>query len=214
MKKLKTSIIPIIFLLFFYAHELFALDKLGIYTGTFDPPHMAHQAIVDTILLNDLVDEIYVVPDDKTPFKPNKSSIDHRMNMVKILFKDNKKVKFLTEVMQNEIKSGEMWNVMETIRKYNPKKTISIVMGADVFAKYTKFHSSFSDKNFSLIIVKRGDEVKIPSNFEGQTIKQIVLNLDDVSSTKIRDEIKNGEKPKEINVKVFDYIIENNLYLK
>ena len=91
MNKLKTSIFPIIFLLFFYAHELFALDKLGIYTVTFDQPHMSHQEIVNTILNNKLVDEIYVVPDDKTPFKPNKSSIVHRMNMVNILFKENKK---------------------------------------------------------------------------------------------------------------------------
>ena len=64
--------------------------KIFFYGGTFDPPHIGHQKIIEALLPR--CDKMIIFPAKKSPFKkvyPIASNI-HRINMLNLLFENNK----------------------------------------------------------------------------------------------------------------------------
>ena len=61
--------------------------RIGIYGGTFDPPHLGHNNVAINVskILN--LETLIVVPTAKNPLKDNtKVSSEHRYNMCKLMF--------------------------------------------------------------------------------------------------------------------------------
>ena len=66
--------------------------KICLYGGSFDPVHVGHQQIVEKIA--DSCDKIIIIPTNQSPHKkqmPTARSVD-RCEMLKLLFKNNKKI--------------------------------------------------------------------------------------------------------------------------
>ena len=64
--------------------------RLGIYMGSFNPPHKGHISIINYLLDNNYVDKILVVPTLSYWDKHNLVDIKDRINMLK--FYENNKI--------------------------------------------------------------------------------------------------------------------------
>ena len=68
--------------------------KICLFGGTFDPPHIGHLLIAQTVCEAENFDKILFMPAYSPAHKNGITSIDHRINMVKIAIKDNPKFEY------------------------------------------------------------------------------------------------------------------------
>lgn len=173
--------------------------NIAIYGGSFDPPHIGHEKIVQTLTNTLDIDKLFIVPTYLNPFKNNSHfTPEQRYSLVEELFKNLSKV----EVLDYELKQGEATPSIKTVRyikqEYKPSK-IYLVMGADNIAKlhlWSEFDSLNQLVEF-IVISRDGYEAKN----DIIQFKSIKLNVD-VSSTNIRDTKDIEHIPSKIKQKV------------
>ena len=68
--------------------------KICIFGGTFDPPHIGHLLIAQTVCEAEDFDKILFIPASTPPHKKIITNIDHRIEMVKIAINDNPKFEY------------------------------------------------------------------------------------------------------------------------
>jgi nicotinate (nicotinamide) nucleotide adenylyltransferase len=187
--------------------------KVGIYTGSFDPPHKGHRDVVQGIKAKLGLDEVYIVPDASVQYKPNMQSYSDRTNMVNILFKDDPGIKVIPAEIASKIPpNAEMWDIVAEIKNANPDSKLHNIMGSDTYEWFKTLPEEQRIKDVTIVVNNRDPNVKIPSQLDGQEVKLIELNLGDRSSSSIRTSIKKGELSTHLTPEVNEYIQDRALY--
>ena len=62
------------------------MGKIGLFGGTFDPPHTGHIALADAVLCEFSLDKIIFIPAGNPPHKTDKKVTDknHRYEMISL----------------------------------------------------------------------------------------------------------------------------------
>ena len=63
--------------------------KICLFGGTFDPPHIGHLLIAQTVCEAEGFDKILFIPAYTPPHKNNITAVKHRIEMVKLAISDN-----------------------------------------------------------------------------------------------------------------------------
>ena len=67
--------------------------RIGVFGGAFDPPHLAHRALLETALDELKLDRLHVVPTGEAWHKPRQlTAAAHRLAMVQLAFGDVPKI--------------------------------------------------------------------------------------------------------------------------
>lgn len=196
--------------------------NIGIFGGTFNPPHKGHIYTAKTLIDQGLLDEVLFMV---TATPPHKEYVDtsalHRFEMTKLATSD-KNIK----ACDFEIKKGGKsytYNTLSQLKEMYPKDNIIFIMGADMFMDMpTWYEADKLRKEFEFIVIDRkgafDNEVfkefskKQIADFN-MKVKIVDIETPDISSTKIREWVKNNKSIAEyVGKDVEDYIIKNNLY--
>ena len=131
--------------------------KIGLFFGTFDPPHIGHFEIVKKLINTKNFEKIWIVPSPLSPFKQNNliTSFHHRKVMLKKTFLDLKNVK----ICDVELKLSRPNYTIETLnylQKYFPEYKFSLIIGSDNFKKiHLGKESQKILKNFPIYVFPR-----------------------------------------------------------
>ena len=68
--------------------------KICLFGGTFDPPHIGHLLIAQTVCEVEGFDKILFIPAYSPPHKNQITAIEQRIDMVKIAIRDNPKFEY------------------------------------------------------------------------------------------------------------------------
>ncbi len=90
--------------------------RIAIIGGSFDPPHIAHKAIISHMIDSSLTDGVIVVPTSSNPLKSDLpvSSVADRLSMVKLLINELKPMHQLI-ILDNELKKEKPSFTIDTI---------------------------------------------------------------------------------------------------
>lgn len=199
--------------------------RIGIFGGTFDPPHSGHKKYADEVFRKLSLDRLLVIPTATPPHKGGKNPIDSadRLAMVRILFADDSDV----DVSDMEITRGGRSYTYETVtllREIYPDDELFFILGSDMLLS---FHSWRNPEvilsHVKICAVTRTDSINkemlqeyIEKYFPEQKDRFITCDFDpvEISSTQIRDAIRRGEDVEGLlDVQVMEYIKEKELYL-
>ena len=86
--------------------------KICIFGGTFDPPHIGHLLVAQTVCEAENFDKILFMPANKPPHKKNISRVKDRLNMLNIAIEGNPNF----EISDLEIKRGGVSYTIETLK--------------------------------------------------------------------------------------------------
>ncbi|MEA3352794.1 MAG: nicotinate (nicotinamide) nucleotide adenylyltransferase [Campylobacterota bacterium] len=173
--------------------------NIAIYGGSFDPPHIGHEAICYKVFDVLDIDKLIVVPTYLNPFKKSYHLMPkQRLELLSILFEDDENIL----VDDFEIKQNKATPSIETVSYlksiYKPDN-IYLIMGADNLEKLHLWKDFEKLKQLVtfVVITRQGYEVK------NDIIRFISIDMDiSVSSTSLREELRSEFIPKKILNKV------------
>lgn len=199
--------------------------RIGIFGGTFDPPHAGHKKYADEVKARLSLDRLIVIPTATPPHKQKKTdtSSEDRLNMLKILFGEDNGV----AVSDMEIRRGGRSYTFETVtllRESCPDDELIFLLGSDMlFSFHTWRNPDVILENVKICAVTRSGEIdkKIlrdyaAEHFPDKEDRFIICDFEpiEVSSTAIRNKVKNGESVEGLlDPQVLEYIKEKELYL-
>ena len=191
--------------------------KIGIFGGSFNPPHKMHKKIAIELIKKHYVDKVIFVPTgSKYKYKNNLLSDKVRLEMLELMCRDNNNL----EVSDYELKEHGVYTY-ETLNYFRNKykdDEIYFICGTDNLSyidKWKKGEDILS--NNKLLVIKRNtDDINILlEKYKDYKDNIIVTKIEEneISSTKIREMIYNNKRAEDyLDESVYSYIRENNLY--
>ncbi|WP_291950703.1 nicotinate (nicotinamide) nucleotide adenylyltransferase [Campylobacter sp.] len=170
--------------------------KIALFGGSFDPPHLGHNAVVLNALDNLDIDKLIIMPTFINPFKNSfTASETKRLEWVKKLWEDLVKV----EISDFEIKKQRPVPSIESVdflyEKYQIKK-FYLILGADHLQTLHKWHEYDRLEKMVEFVIARREDIFIPKRF---------ITLDtrvDISSSFIRKTLQTTQVCEQIKEEV------------
>lgn len=191
--------------------------KIGIFGGSFNPPHKMHLEMGLNLINRQYVDKVIYVPTgSKYKYKNNLLPDKNRLDMLKLI---TDKYDYLS-VNDYELKSEVIYTyqTLKYFKEMNPNDEIYFICGTDNLSYMNKWMNSEEIlSNYKILVVRRNNEnVDNLLDKFGKYRKNIVVadvEQSDISSTDIREKIKNKENVLDVLDKdVYEYIKKNKLY--
>ena len=203
--------------------------KIGIYGGTFNPPHLGHVTAARAVFELLKLDRLLLVPDRLPPHKAlpeNSPSAQDRLEMTRLAGEQTglgDRVQVLDLELKREGKSYTA-DTLEEIRRMYPADELWLLMGTDMFLTLQAWHdpqrilslagiAAFGrteEDTEELFSVQRD---YLYRTFPGARIFTLTIpGVVDVSSTELRDELRTGKGGAALPPAVYGYILRKGLY--
>ncbi|MBC7753743.1 MAG: nicotinate (nicotinamide) nucleotide adenylyltransferase [Moraxellaceae bacterium] len=211
--------------------------KIGIFGGSFNPPHNGHVNSLVTVQKKMGFDKIHIIPNNQNPLKiptelPN---AEHRIEMSKQAFSTYGPAFYIDDI---EIKRGGKSFTIDTVlelRKQYDSKDLYLIVGADNFENFSQWkdwkkiltevnlvvttrpgyeipeaESDFPDYLTSLIGESDFGAVELTT---GRSIEFITLDDLDISSSELRKRLRVGRATEKLlPLSVESYIKKHKIY--
>ena len=192
------------------------MSKIFVFGGSFNPIHIGH------LILAQYCSEVFqcpvvFLPTGKPPHKSIEVETNHRLNMLKLAINDNPNFKLCNyEINQNNITyTYKTINYLSKI--YN---TIYFFVGEDSLFDLHKWKEPQEILKMAYLVYgKRPGYSRDLSNYcqtrnlDYEKIIELDTPIIDISSTKIREMVRNNQSIKYLTIPtVEEYILKNNLY--
>jgi nicotinate-nucleotide adenylyltransferase len=168
--------------------------KIGLFFGTFNPIHIGHMVIANTMLEYTDLENVWFIVSPQNPFKKNLSLLHEfdRLDMVRLSIAYNLKMKICDVEFQMPKPNYTIDTLVYLQDKY-PNDEFVLIIGEDNLSQFTKWKNY--DKilqYFSLYVYPRpkseeSELKKLPN------VKMVEAPLLDISATFIRNAIKQGK---------------------
>ena len=165
---------------------------IGIFGGSFDPPHKGHVEISKISLKKIKLKKIYWIITKKNPFKKKPFfSLKQRISESKKAVKKYKKIKVL--YLDDKIKSSHTINVINYFRKIKKQKNLCLILGSDNLLKFHKWTNWKKIVKLTKLIVfsrkgydKKSKESVVVKYLNKKNIIYINNKLINISSSSIK----------------------------
>ena len=164
--------------------------RLGIFGGSFDPPHVGHLLVVADAFDSLTLDHLVFVPAGTQPLKVGQlaAAADHRLSMVRLLVGDDRRF----SVDPIEIDRHGLSYTVDTLAAFaerHPEAERFFLVGTDVLAAFGKWRDPERVMRLATIAVmeREGDRPRVPDGGVRVATRRV-----DVSSTEVRDRVRQG----------------------
>jgi nicotinate-nucleotide adenylyltransferase len=211
--------------------------KIGIFGGSFNPPHNGHVNSLTTVQKKMGFDLIHIIPNNENPLKiPTDSpSQQHRLEMSRAAFSSYGDAFFVDDIeLKRGGKSYTIDTVKELLKEYN-SKDLYLIIGADNFENFSEWKDYKKLLDLVNIVVTTRPGYQTPENDQewpdyltplvadsdfgtlelksGRSVEFITLDDLDISSSELRKKLRLGRPTeKYVPLAVESYIKEHNLY--
>ena len=195
--------------------------KLCVFQGTFNPIHNAHLRIVQYAIKKYGFDKLLIIPAYKPPHKDYEDNMSiHRLNMSKLAVNDlnNPKIEISDIEYQRDGKSYTYLTICELYKNYDVDGRINFIIGTDAFKQIETWYETDKLKTLIKFLVFQRENNFSPLEYnylkeKGYDFDFDSLPFEDISSTELREKIKNHEDLNGlISDSVKEYITKNGLY--
>lgn len=202
--------------------------KIGIYGGTFNPPHLGHLAAAKTAVDALGLDKLLLIPAAIPPHKALPEGTPqgaHRLAMVEKMA-DAMRLPKVVEVSAMELeREGKSYtaDTLAAIHKQYPDAELWLLMGTDMFLTLHMWRDPAAILKLAGICAfgrteQDGEAVFAPQReylaekFRARIVTITLPRLVEVSSTQLREQLDRGEGGKYLLPAVYGYILMNGLY--
>ncbi len=191
--------------------------KIGIFGGSFNPPHKMHKKIALDLIHDGYVDEVIYVPTGNKYNKKDLLDVEERLAMLKIMTHDNGQLKVSAYEVKNVL--TYTYQTLDYFKSIYPNDDIYFICGTDNLREITTWKNyAYILNNYKILVIQRdNDDIEdLIKNIYNDNIIITKISTRKVSSTKIRDALRRNASystlSKYLEAEVIDYIKKRNLY--
>ena len=203
--------------------------KLGVYGGTFNPPHLGHVAAARAAFEILKLDKLLLIPAGLPPHKdlPQGSPTpEQRLEMTRMAAAQTglgEKVEVLDLELHRTGKSYTS-DTLETLKAQNPDAELWLLMGTDMFLSFQTWHCPEEIAALAGIAAFGRETENQEAAFDAQAellyrtypgiriFTMTVPGVVEVSSTQLRQELAAGTGAERLPPAVYGYILREGLY--
>lgn len=202
--------------------------KIGLYGGTFNPPHLGHMAAAATAVKQLGLELLLLIPTAIPPHKPLPDDTPNAQQRLEMTYKiaDALELDVPVQVLDLELKRAGKSYTIDTLcalRRQYPDDEFFLLLGADLFLIFEQWHAPTDIlKQVTLCAFARNDSDN-PAQIhlqkkqleEKYTARISILHIDapqSLSSTALRAQLAAGEYTAGLLPAVYGYILMHQLY--
>jgi len=192
--------------------------RIGIFGGSFNPPHQMHLEIGKDMISHGYVDQVIYIPTGKKYPKSELLEDEIRYRMVCLMTEDDPQLEVSDYELQNHL--VYTYQTLDYFKNKYPNDEICFILGSDLYLDLPNWREYKSIlRNYHLLVILRNDDtleeleklyLELPKQVTFTDVHPFVL-----SSTKLRSALKEKDLDfvkGHLSSKVFDFITERNLY--
>ena len=196
------------------------MERIGIYGGTFNPPHIGHIRAAAFAVQELRLDKLLVIPDRIAPHKqlPKDSPTpQQRLEMLKIATAGLENIE-VSDLELNREGPSYTYQTVQQVRQMYPDAKIYLLMGTDMFLSFHSWRNpELITQDAALAVFYRGDKNEVDAikarvaevEWEVELIENPVI---DISSTQLRRMLVFGCADSFLPQGVGDYIRSHGFY--
>lgn len=202
--------------------------KIGIYGGTFNPPHLGHMAAAKTAVQVLGLDKLILIPTATPPHKqlPDGSATpEQRLEMARLMA-DNLNLPGVAQVSDIELRrAGKSYtsDTLADIKAAYPEGELWLLMGTDMFLSLQNWHEPEKIMKLAGICAfgrteQDGEALFAPQRrflqekYNARLTTITLPGLVEISSTQLRERLEQGAGSEYLCEAVYGYILLNGLY--
>lgn len=200
--------------------------NIGIYGGTFDPPHMGHLAAAKAAVETLGLDTLLLIPACVPPHKAlpeGGASAQQRYEMTVLASAELGKRAEVSDMELRRTGASYTSDTLEELRQRYPDDTLWLLMGSDMFLSLQSWHepekiaalahiAAFSRENGDEAAAFAAQKARLEREYGGEVLCIPNPRVVEVSSTRVRRELAQGGGREWLSDPVYGYILRNRLY--
>ena len=199
------------------------MERIGIYGGTFNPPHIGHIQAAKQAVSSLKLDKLLVIPARNAPHKVmpvGSPTPEQRLAMLRIAFRDCPQIEVSDIELRWEGISYSYQTVLQ-LKEVYPDARLVLLMGTDMFLSFhTWKNAQIITQNAELAVFYRGEKgekanveaTRQQMEAEGARVSLVENDVINISSTQMRRLLIFRCAGQLLPEGVLDYIRENRLY--
>lgn len=186
------------------------MKQIGILGGTFDPPHLGHLIIAETVRTVLKLDEIWFMPANEPPHKTKaKSTRKNRVKMLELAIEDNKYFK-MNDIEMKRLGKSFTFDTMNILIDEHPTCEFFFIIGADMVEYLPNWDSIDELVHLVKFVGVQREGYDLYSEYP---VIKVDIPMIDISSTMIRKHLATHRSIKYLIPDSVDaYIKEHKLY--
>ena len=116
------------------------MSRIGILGGSFNPPHLGHQALCLMVLEAAPIDALWLLPTYKHFFGKELVDFDHRVDVCRRLIAPIGARAQVLEIEREIASEGRMLDTLEALVARGPEHSYRLVIGADILLETHRWH--------------------------------------------------------------------------
>jgi nicotinate-nucleotide adenylyltransferase len=189
--------------------------NIGLYFGSFNPIHNGHLIIASFIIQHTELNQVWFVISPQNPLKKSATLLNeyHRLHLVQVSIEDEPSLKASDIEFRLPKPSYTIDTLTYLTEKYATHK-FSVIMGSDSYQNLPAWKNHHQlIKNYPVIVYERPGFIS-PKIYEGSDTTILKAPLLEISSTYIRNTIKEGNSIRYLVPDKVRLEIEQNRYYK
>ncbi|MCS7004808.1 MAG: nicotinate (nicotinamide) nucleotide adenylyltransferase [Cytophagales bacterium] len=171
--------------------------KIGLFFGSFNPIHIGHLIIAETIKENSDVQQVWFVVSPHNPLK-SKSGLLHafdRLNMVRLAIADNPHFR-VSDIELHLPEPNYTIHTLTYLSEKYPQHEFQLIMGQDNLEHFHKWKNYQEILHYYTLLVYPRPGAKPNELIHHPHVKLIEAPLLDISATFIRKQLQQGKSVK------------------
>lgn len=190
--------------------------KIGLFFGTYNPIHVGHLIIANHLAEHSDLDQVWLVVTPQSPHKTKQSMLDDHQRLELVFRATNDYPKLAPSAIEfNLPQPNYTVHTLAYLEEKHPEHQFALIMGEDNLRSLPKWkNAEVIMGNYPIYVYPRKlNTTSNSASFSSETVTHIDAPIMEVSSTFIRQQIKDRKNIKPLlPLAVWDYIDEMNFY--